>query len=435
MNEKKNVKICFAASSGGHYEQLMMLKPLMEKYDSFVITEKTDYSAEAKGEKILDILPQNYIGFSREIENDIITGIEKQISYINTKYDFLKKILIKVINKLKIKDKEKYVYYLRYSNFLKTINQDEICFITGGDMLCYGNNQVNYIVDYLHNKNITTVLWGCSFGEENYTSEKFKALSECSLITVRESLTYEYMTNKLGLKQVLLYPDPAFVLAPESINLPSYFENDCVGINLSNFVSGSVNATTCFEKNVINLMEYILSETTMTIVVCLMLFDNNDNQKLIKQIFKNHIPQKKRIKMYRKVVKDDLYKLNGGIGLSLCLRYAKEGCNVIFTVRSEKNRRVTYEYLRKNYPEGKYFGYLLDLCCVNSIEQFLLECSDINIDIVINNAGVLSDIDRNGLFRKVKKEYFEKSFNTNLIGMKILTDTPIFPCALRQAFL
>ena len=27
-------KICFAASSGGHFEQLMMLKPLMEKYAS-----------------------------------------------------------------------------------------------------------------------------------------------------------------------------------------------------------------------------------------------------------------------------------------------------------------------------------------------------------------------------------------------------------------
>lgn len=51
MDEKRNVKICFAASSGGHYEQLMMLKPLMEKYDSFVITEKTDYSAEVTGEK------------------------------------------------------------------------------------------------------------------------------------------------------------------------------------------------------------------------------------------------------------------------------------------------------------------------------------------------------------------------------------------------
>ena len=40
------MKVCFAASSGGHYEQLMMLKPLMEKYDSFIITEKTQYNTD-----------------------------------------------------------------------------------------------------------------------------------------------------------------------------------------------------------------------------------------------------------------------------------------------------------------------------------------------------------------------------------------------------
>ena len=39
-------KICFIASSGGHFEQLMMLKPLMHKYESFVITEKTNYSVK-----------------------------------------------------------------------------------------------------------------------------------------------------------------------------------------------------------------------------------------------------------------------------------------------------------------------------------------------------------------------------------------------------
>ena len=39
-------KICFAASTGGHFEQLMMLKPLMDKYDSFIITEKTNYYVE-----------------------------------------------------------------------------------------------------------------------------------------------------------------------------------------------------------------------------------------------------------------------------------------------------------------------------------------------------------------------------------------------------
>lgn len=44
---KKDIKIAFAASSGGHYEQLMMLKPLMEKYDSFVVTEKTKYNVKS----------------------------------------------------------------------------------------------------------------------------------------------------------------------------------------------------------------------------------------------------------------------------------------------------------------------------------------------------------------------------------------------------
>ena len=42
--EKKMKKICFIASSGGHFEQLMMLKPLMKKYSSFLVTEKTNYS-------------------------------------------------------------------------------------------------------------------------------------------------------------------------------------------------------------------------------------------------------------------------------------------------------------------------------------------------------------------------------------------------------
>ena len=45
-------KICFAASSGGHLEQLMMLKPLMDKYDSFIVTEKTTYTAVPKNMKL-----------------------------------------------------------------------------------------------------------------------------------------------------------------------------------------------------------------------------------------------------------------------------------------------------------------------------------------------------------------------------------------------
>ncbi len=40
----RNIKIVFAASSGGHLEQLLMLKPLMNKYPSVFVTEKTSYN-------------------------------------------------------------------------------------------------------------------------------------------------------------------------------------------------------------------------------------------------------------------------------------------------------------------------------------------------------------------------------------------------------
>lgn len=49
MKAEKKKKICFAASSGGHFEQLMMLKPLMDRYDSFIVTEKTKYASGVKG--------------------------------------------------------------------------------------------------------------------------------------------------------------------------------------------------------------------------------------------------------------------------------------------------------------------------------------------------------------------------------------------------
>lgn len=42
----KDIKVCFAASSGGHLEQLLALKPLMERYNSFILTEKTAYEAK-----------------------------------------------------------------------------------------------------------------------------------------------------------------------------------------------------------------------------------------------------------------------------------------------------------------------------------------------------------------------------------------------------
>ena len=57
--EKRTLKICFAASSGGHFDQLMMLRPLMEQHDSFVVTEKTAYETNVQGIKTYYMIQVN----------------------------------------------------------------------------------------------------------------------------------------------------------------------------------------------------------------------------------------------------------------------------------------------------------------------------------------------------------------------------------------
>ncbi len=48
MKHKEKPMICLVSSSGGHWEQLKKLKPLIEKYDGFMVTEKTQFEADAK---------------------------------------------------------------------------------------------------------------------------------------------------------------------------------------------------------------------------------------------------------------------------------------------------------------------------------------------------------------------------------------------------
>ncbi len=46
--DEKIPKLCLVSSSGGHWEQLQKLQPLIDKYDGFLVTEKTQFEAEAK---------------------------------------------------------------------------------------------------------------------------------------------------------------------------------------------------------------------------------------------------------------------------------------------------------------------------------------------------------------------------------------------------
>lgn len=44
----KKRKICLISSSGGHFEQLKMLKSLKDEYEIYIVSEKTEYKEETK---------------------------------------------------------------------------------------------------------------------------------------------------------------------------------------------------------------------------------------------------------------------------------------------------------------------------------------------------------------------------------------------------
>lgn len=77
-------RICFVSSTGGHFEQLMMLKPLMKKYDSFIVTEKTQYDTK-----------------SVDINQYYLTQVNRR------EFFFIFKFLINIFKSLKIFLKEK----------------------------------------------------------------------------------------------------------------------------------------------------------------------------------------------------------------------------------------------------------------------------------------------------------------------------------------
>ena len=227
--------------------------------------------AIAKGTALLlESKASNNIGLCRDIELDTRLGLADYVTlYPSNNLTPLQKVL-RTIEAHSTSNPQKRGEILQkydYLNFFKPVTSDDTMLSTGGDMMCYVNNQVNYTNNLMHSRGIKTILWGCSMGPENLTPEKEETLRNFSLVYARESLTFDFFKS-LGLKNVCLYPDPAFILEPQDCELPECFRNsEVVGLNLSNYVLGDFSLDKPFGKEVSELMDYILNETDLHILL------------------------------------------------------------------------------------------------------------------------------------------------------------------------
>ena len=77
-NKKKVPKLCLVSSSGGHWEQLKKLQPLLDKYDGFYVTEKTHFEADSK-----------YLMYQTDLK-DKLMPIKMLVNTIKTLYIWFK---------------------------------------------------------------------------------------------------------------------------------------------------------------------------------------------------------------------------------------------------------------------------------------------------------------------------------------------------------
>lgn len=85
MAKKRIHKICLVSSSGGHWEQLKKLQPLVDKYDGFYVTEKTRFDAS----------PAKYLMWQTDLKDRwmipkmIVNGIKAIYIWIKERPDYI----------------------------------------------------------------------------------------------------------------------------------------------------------------------------------------------------------------------------------------------------------------------------------------------------------------------------------------------------------
>ena len=243
---------------------------------------------------ILESSAYHVKAYTRNMKIDRKIGYETELNEL-IQYGLINKVSFKIRRRLSrsIQGQQAWIIEHVYKNMLDDIKLEinkPIVLLTGGDLFCYEQSEIIWLNDYLCDKQITTVLWGCSIGEENLTSENIATLKRFSLIIARESTTADMLRKTLRLNNIFLFPDPAFVVEPVECSVPVYFkQKDIIGINLSNFVNGNVGSSTTFGKNINVLFDYIINWTDMDIMLVPHVFwKGQDDRKICTKIYNQY---------------------------------------------------------------------------------------------------------------------------------------------------
>ena len=200
--------------------------------------------------------------------NDSINKVSLNNDYINEVVSPTLSVWEREKNAVSTGEKEKSAR-LMYQDALSKITADTILLSVGGDNFCYSNwHRLKVFQDETVRKNARSILWSASIEPSAITSQMVEVLNSYDVITARESKTFNALHEHKIKSKILLIPDVAFNLTPAYVDLPSGFEaKNFIGINISPLVIRRETTLGILQKNILELINFILTKTNLNIAL------------------------------------------------------------------------------------------------------------------------------------------------------------------------
>lgn len=225
--------------------------------------------------------------YSGDVDADRKYGLEKLIKILPDKTEGFENLVSKLIYSVKyhLKKTDKLYFQNVYRNFIRSIDPDKVYISIGGDNYCYHFSEWLQVLNFeINKKGAKSVLWGCSINEDELEDRNvLEDLKRYSLITARESFTYELLKRKIPDAKINYVPDTAFLLPKVEEKLPEGFhEGNTIGLNVSPVATKNAKRGEELLDYIVELVDYIIDHTTYQIaLIPHVVIDGNDDRETL----------------------------------------------------------------------------------------------------------------------------------------------------------
>lgn len=243
--------------------------------------------------KILKSTKLSVYLYSKKTKEDKKYNLEKIVANIYAtepiKRFSIKHFLSAISFKL-LKNTNAYTKY-QFINLFRIADTNTIAISIGGDNYCYdkhGRELYGYLNGALVENGISTVLFGCSIEPESLSEiSLIDDLNKYSLITPRESITYNALISAGITRNTHLFPDPAFTLDEVNLWLPEGFiEKKTIGLNVSPLIQSMELGDNITYKNYQALVQHIIDKTDFQVAfIPHVVWENNNDLVPLAQLY------------------------------------------------------------------------------------------------------------------------------------------------------